>query len=172
MEGLNFSIARAFAVPVRSPDTTLSGGEAEDAFNAGKRPAPNLKEKTMNTPICWFELPTTNLDRAVAFYERVLGTTFRRETCGGHPMAIFAYEENMPGGALVAMPQVEPRDNGTLIYLSVDDLDAALTRVVAAGGHVAMPRVALGQAADGKDIGHIALFIDSEGNRVGLHAYC
>ncbi len=124
----------------------------------------------MNTPICWFELPTTDLDRAVAFYQRVLGTTFRRETCGDHPMAIFAYADEMPGGALVAMPQLEPRDNGTLIYLSVDDLDAALARTQAAGGQVAMPRLALGQDAQGRDIGNIALIVDSEGNRVGLHA--
>lgn len=124
----------------------------------------------MTTPICWFELPTTDLDRAVAFYQRVLGTTFRRETCSGHPMAIFAYGDDMPGGALVAMPQLEPRDNGTLVYLSVDDLDAALARTQAAGGQVAMPRLALGQGADGKNIGSIALIVDSEGNRVGLHA--
>lgn len=124
----------------------------------------------MNTPICWFELPTTDLDRAVAFYQRVLGATFRRESCSGHPMAIFAYDDNMPGGALVAMPQLEPRDNGTLIYLSVDNLDAALERTLSAGGQVAMPRLALGKNAQGQDIGCIALIVDSEGNRVGLHA--
>ncbi len=124
----------------------------------------------MNTLICWFELPAVNLDRAEAFYQRVLGTTFRRQICGGHPMAIFAYDDKMPGGALVTMPQLEPRDNGTLIYLSVDDLDAALARTRAAGGQVAMPRLALGQDEQGKDIGFIALIVDSEGNRVGLHA--
>lgn len=126
----------------------------------------------MNTPICWFELPTTDLDRAVAFYQRVLGATFRRESCSGHPMAIFAYDDNIPGGALVAMPQLEPRDNGTLIYLSVDNLDAALERTLAAGGQVAMPRLALAKNAQGRDIGCIALIVDSEGNRVGLHACC
>lgn len=124
-----------------------------------------LKEKIMNTPICWFELPTADLERAIAFYQRVLGATFRRESCGGHPMAIFSHDDKLPGGALVAMPQLEPRDNGTLVYLSVNDLDAALERTLAAGGQVAMPRLPLGD-----EIGFIALIIDSEGNRVGLHA--
>lgn len=122
----------------------------------------------MNTPICWFELPATDLDRAVAFYQRVLETTFRRESCGANPMAVFAYEEGMPGGALVVMPHLEPRDNGTLVYLTVADLAAALARVTAAGGQVAMPSMALGKDAQGKEIGSIALIIDSEGNRVGL----
>ena len=124
----------------------------------------------MNTPICWFELPTTQLDRAVAFYEQVLGTAFRRETCGGNPMAIFAYDEGMPGGALVTMPGLAPRDNGTLVYLTVTDLDATLAKVTAAGGQVAMPPMALGKNAEGVEIGSIALMIDSEGNRVGLFA--
>lgn len=124
----------------------------------------------MNTPICWFELPTANLDRAVEFYQSVLGTTFRHETLGEHSMAIFAYTEGQPGGALVAMPNLQPRDNGTLIYFSVDSVDAALARAVAAGAQVAMPKLALGQSPEGKDIGEIALIIDSEGNRVGLHA--
>lgn len=124
----------------------------------------------MNTPICWFELPAIQLDRAEDFYRRVLGTTFRRETCGGNPMAIFAYDETMPGGALVAMPGLEPRDNGTLVYLTVADLDVALAKVTTAGGQIAMPPMALGKDAQGREIGSIALIIDSEGNRVGLFA--
>lgn len=117
----------------------------------------------MHNPLCWFELPTTDLDRAVAFYERIFAIALRREQFGEFPMAIFPYAEPQPGGALVAMPHLQPRDNGTLIYLDGgDDLSAVLERIPTAGGKIAMPKTAIGE------IGHIALFIDSEGNRVGL----
>ena len=118
----------------------------------------------MNTPICWFEIPTTDLDRATTFYEAAFAITLRRDSCGGHPMALFPYAEPNPGGALVAMPEMAPRDNGTLIYLNGgDDLSVVLKRVPAAGGKVVMEKTCIGE-----EIGHIALFIDSEGNRVGL----
>lgn len=120
----------------------------------------------MNNPICWFELPTTDLDRAAAFYQTVFAIALRRENAGGHPMAIFPYAEPNAGGALVAMPQLAPRDNGTLIYLNGgDDLSVVLKRIPAAGGQVVMEKTCIGEA-----IGHIALFIDSEGNRVGLYS--
>lgn len=118
----------------------------------------------MNTPICWFEIPTTDLDRATTFYEAAFAITLRRDSCGGHPMALFPYAEPNPGGALVAMPEMAPRDNGTLIYLNGgDDLSVVLKRVPAAGGKVVMEKTCIGEA-----IGYIALFVDSEGNRVGL----
>lgn len=117
----------------------------------------------MITPIAWFELPTTQLDRATAFYERILAIKLKRDVCGDSALAIFPYAEPNAGGALVAMPQLQPRDNGTLVYLhGGDDLTAVLERIPAAGGQVAMPKTAIGE------IGFIALFIDSEGNRVGL----
>ena len=120
----------------------------------------------MNSPISWFELPTTDLDRATAFYERILGVEMRRQACSGIPMSIFPYVEGNPSGAVVSMPQMLPQDNGTLIYLSAgDDLSVALARVPDAGGSVAMPKTDLGNG-----IGHIALFIDCEGNRVGLYS--
>ena len=120
----------------------------------------------MNNPICWFELPTTDLDRAATFYQTVFAIALRRENAGGHPMAIFPYAEPNVGGALVAMPQLAPRDNGTLIYLNGgDDLSVVLKRIPAAGGQVVMEKTCIGEA-----IGHIALFIDSEGNRVGLYS--
>lgn len=120
----------------------------------------------MNNPICWFELPVVDIERAVRFYESVFAVSLRRENCGGHPMAIFPYAEPQPSGALVQMPQLEPRDNGTLVYLNGgEDLNLALERVKAAGGEVVMEKSAIG-----KDIGYIALFMDSEGNRVGLYS--
>ena len=83
----------------------------------------------------------------------------RRDSCGGHPMALFPYAEPNPGGALVAMPEMAPRDNGTLIYLNGgDDLSNVLKRIPAAGGKVVMEKTCIGE-----EIGHIALFIDSEG---------
>ena len=124
------------------------------------------KENIMNNPLRWFEIPTANLDRATAFYERAFALALRRESCGGHAMAIFPYAEPNPGGALVAMPQLEPRDNGTLIYLDGgDDLNAVLARIPPAGGTVVMAKTDLGNG-----IGHIGLFIDSEGNRVGVYS--
>jgi len=120
----------------------------------------------MDNPLRWFEIPTTDLDRAVAFYQTILAIELRRETCGDIAMAIFPYAEPYPGGALVAMPQLEPRDNGTLIYLDGGaDLNAVLERIPAAGGTIVMTKTDLGNG-----IGHIGLFIDSEGNRVGVYS--
>ena len=120
----------------------------------------------MNSPISWFELPANDLERATAFYQQVLGIEMKRENCSGIAMSVFPYVEGHPSGTLIKMPQMVPHDNGTLVYLSAgDDLSAALARVPAAGGTVTMPKTDLG-----KDIGHIALFIDSEGNRVGLYS--
>jgi uncharacterized protein len=123
-------------------------------------------ENIMDNPLRWFEIPTTNLDRAVAFYQTILAIELRREHCGGGNMAIFPYAEPYPSGALVAMPQLQPRDNGTLIYLDGGaDLNVVLARIPAAGGQVVMAKTDLGN-----DIGHIALFIDCEGNQVGLYS--
>lgn len=120
----------------------------------------------MNSPIRWFEIPTANLERASAFYEQAFAITLRRESCGGNAMAIFPYNEPNPSGALVAMPQLAPHDNGTLIYLDGgDDLNIVLSRIRDAGGKVVMEKTDLGNG-----IGHIALFIDSEGNQVGIYS--
>jgi len=123
-------------------------------------------ENIMENPLRWFEIPTVNLDRATAFYEKILAVELRREKCSGYTMSIFPYAEPFPSGALVAMPQLAPRDNGTLIYLDGGaDLAKVLARIPEAGGSVVMEKTDLGN-----DIGHIGLFIDTEGNRVGLYS--
>ena len=60
----------------------------------------------MKNAITWFEIPTTQLDRAQAFYEAVLGQTMRREAMGPSEGAVFAYdpEADGTGGALLMGP--------------------------------------------------------------------
>ena len=142
----------------------VSGGGGEDASVVGIPPA-LFKESEMASPISWFELPVNDLPRATAFYERILNVKLQPETCGECTMSVFPHVEGYPSGALVSMAQMVPQDNGTLVYLFTgDDLAPVLARVPAAGGTVAMPRTSIGEH------GFIALFIDSEGNRVGLHS--
>jgi len=109
------------------------------------------------------------LDRAQAFYESVLGHRMRRETMGPSQGAVFAYDRAAAGvgGALMMGPSAPAfATGGTLVYLDASPaLDAALARVVAAGGQVVLPRQALPPG-----MGFFAHITDLDGNRVGLHA--
>ncbi len=117
--------------------------------------------------ISWFEIPANNLDRASEFYGKVIGQSLVRETMGPIELAVFPFERKAGiGGCIMTVDYLKPSDSGNLVYLSVeDDIDSALTRAQQAGG-----RIALGKTALPGDMGHYAHIIDSEGNRVGLHA--
>lgn len=121
----------------------------------------------MKNAISWFEIPSTQLDQAQVFYETVLDCKMRRESMGPSEGAVFPYDGEGVGGALMAGPTAPALGaGGTLIYLDASpSLDAALARVAAAGGRVALPRQALPPG-----MGFLAHIIDLDGNRVGLHA--
>lgn len=111
----------------------------------------------------WFEIPAHDLERAVRFYERVLGATLKRESFGPLEMAVFPHEKPAVSGAVVQGEGFTPSPSGTVVYLALDDVRPALGRVDQAGGAVLVPRTEL---PDG--IGVFAQIRDSEGNRVGL----
>ena len=121
----------------------------------------------LRAAIHWFEIPAIDLGRAQAFYERVLATTLRREPMGAVELAVFAYDEPACGGCLMAGASApQPSTTGALVYLNAEpSLDAALLRVEAAGGRIATPKVQLPG-----DMGCFAHIVDTQGNRVGLHA--
>ncbi|HPT51442.1 MAG TPA: VOC family protein [Accumulibacter sp.] len=123
----------------------------------------------MQNVIDWFEIPVSDLPRAQAFYEAVLQTSLVRENHAGPEirMAVFSGEEAAVKGALMSgHPALQPGARGTLVYLHADaSLDAVLQRVVAAGGQVAMSKVALPEG-----LGVIAHMLDVDDNLVGLHA--
>jgi len=114
----------------------------------------------------WFEIPAADLRRATRFYEAVLGRKLKHDTMGPQELAIFSYEQPGVGGCLVAGEGYAPAASGTVVYLAVEPgLDDALERVKRAGGKIALPKTVLPEG-----MGVYAHVIDSEGNRVGLHA--
>lgn len=127
---------------------------------------PSAAPAAATSAITWFEIPCSDLDRAQAFYEQVLGRPMHRQTFGGgEPLAVFTYDRPATGGCLIEGRQVAP-DAGTRIYLDcTPGLDAAVSRIAAAGGRVIDACIELPNG-----IGFIANVCDTEGNTVGLHA--
>ena len=124
----------------------------------------NVK-KTSN-PAVYFEIPVSDLDRAVRFYGAVFGYQFQRETIDHNEMALFPLLEDSPGvsGALAKGEIYVPSKTGSLIYLNTPDIDLTLKKVSEAGGKTLYPKTSLG------GLGFVAEFEDSEGNRVALHS--
>lgn len=122
------------------------------------------KENAVN----WFEISVKDFKQAIRFYETIFGIKLETSDMMGMQMASFPYE-NMNGkvsGALVQSSNHKPSTEGAVIYLNGNpDLSTALGKVEAAGGKVAMPKTAISP-----EIGFMAFFIDTEGNRVGLHS--
>jgi hypothetical protein len=114
----------------------------------------------------WFEIPAANFERAVGFYEQVFDTRLIKDKFGSSDMAIFPHDRPAMSGAIMKGDGYLPGRDGAVVYLSSKvDLDVALGKVAAAGGKVATPKTALGEG-----MGYFAHFVDSEGNRVGLHS--
>ncbi|UJW78833.1 VOC family protein [Hydrogenophaga sp. SL48] len=116
--------------------------------------------------INWFEIPVTDFARAKAFYETVLGRPIETMTMGPSTMGFLSMGPDSVGGAIVLEEGATPSRSGTLVYLNGgDDLAPTLARVEGAGGSVTVPKTDIGSG-----FGFFAHFIDTEGNRVGLHS--
>jgi predicted enzyme related to lactoylglutathione lyase len=115
-------------------------------------------------PACFFEIPATDLARAMTFYQHAFGFDFTRETIHDSEMAFLPFDAAASGisGALVRGASYVPSQHGSLIYLGVADIDATLARVVEQGGSILFPKTLAGE------YGLVAEFKDSEGNRIGL----
>jgi len=121
----------------------------------------------MKKPISWFEIPALDLKRARAFYEHIFGVTLHEDQFGPTRIAVFPYDRDAAtGGCVIHGDGFRPSLDGAVLYLNGGDaLDPVLERVVAAGGRIALPKTALPPG-----MGAFAHIVDTEGNRVGIHA--
>ncbi len=118
----------------------------------------------MRNILNWIEIPAVDFDRAVAFYGTLFDSTIPTEQVMGISHGMLPYEQPGVGGTIVGDPRHIPSTGGTLVYLNTDgQLNTFLSRVEPAGGQVLMPATSIGPA------GTIAVILDSEGNRIGLH---
>jgi uncharacterized protein len=120
--------------------------------------------------ISWFEIPTNDLTRATKFYETIFGIQLVPMDTPNIKMRMFPLQDMMTGvgGAIVysgGFHKVSATD-GPLIYLNGNpDVQIILDRIGAAGGQIIVPKTEISP-----DYGYMAVFLDSEGNRVALHS--
>jgi len=112
----------------------------------------------------WVEIPVSDMGRAKAFYERILAMEMQSMSMGDEEYAFFPVKQEQNGGILVKGPRHTPSTNGVTVYIDGSpDLNIILSRVSEAGGQVIMEKTYLGDHA-----GYVGMFLDSEGNRIGL----
>ena len=124
----------------------------------------------MRNTMYWVEIPAKNFERAKKFYETIFDVTMNLVSIPRGKYATFPLDmEGLgAGGAIVEGDGYEPSGNGAIIYMDRgEDLDTPLSKVEGAGGKIILPKTKNG--ANG-EFGFIAHFIDSEGNRIGLHS--
>ncbi|MEX0968677.1 MAG: VOC family protein [Bacteroidia bacterium] len=115
--------------------------------------------------ITWFEIPANNFDRACKFYSFIYQFKMETSEMNGLTMAFFPSSTGI-GGAIISGTGSVPGDKGPLIYLNAGkDMDGMLQRIKEAGGSVLMEKTLINETA-----GHFALFVDTEGNKLALHA--
>jgi predicted enzyme related to lactoylglutathione lyase len=119
--------------------------------------------------INWFEIPATDIARAQKFYEAAFAISMHSMGDMMGMKFVGFPSDPMNGkvsGGLVQGPMHTPAQNGVVIYLNANpSIQAVIDRIEPAGGKVVMPRTQISP-----EIGYMAFFVDTEGNRVGLHA--
>jgi len=120
----------------------------------------------MNSFISIFEIPATDLSRAVHFYESILDIHIEKMEMPGMEMGIFPYENQAVTGVIIKAEGYTPSAEGITIYLNGgNNLQNILDKAEQNGGRILLPKT-----AHAGESGYFALFIDSEGNKIGLHS--
>ncbi|MBL1405462.1 MAG: VOC family protein [Rhizobiales bacterium] len=118
--------------------------------------------------VAWFDIFVEDLERAVVFYETVLGQKLEEisDPTGESKMMSFPADMTAYGaaGALTKSAHGRPGVGGTILYFSAENCAVEEARVADAGGQVIRPKFSI------EDFGFVTLCIDTEGNMVGLNS--
>lgn len=124
------------------------------------------KTNDMKSFISIFEIPATEISRAVNFYQAILDINIEKMEFPEMQMGIFPYEGQMVTGVIMKADGYKPSADGVTIYLNGgDNLQIILDKVEKNGGEIIVPK-----ALHADESGYFAIFLDSEGNKIGLHS--
>jgi len=120
----------------------------------------------MKSFVSIFEIPAMEISRAVDFYQAILDIKIDKMDMPGIQMGIFPYEEQVVTGVIIKGEGYQPSADGVTIYLNGgDNLQIILDKVEKNGGQLIVPKT-----LHGDESGYFAMFLDTEGNRIGLHS--
>lgn len=126
-----------------------------------------------NNVLTWFEIPVLNTERAKKFYETifdiVMKTKVFEET--NEELTFFPFDPNVKQalsgrvtGVLSKSKDRVPTEKGIFVYLNASPtIQTVIDKVEKAGGKVLVPKTEA-------PFGLFSIIMDSEGNRIGLHA--
>lgn len=115
----------------------------------------------MSKPIVvWSEIPVSDMDASIKFYNAVFGWDMTLDTSGPNPMAVFGSAMDAVGGHLY--PGKPANDSGSTIHINVPGkLEEAAERCREAGGSVVSDPIPL-------PVGRFVYAKDLDGNSIGL----
>lgn len=122
----------------------------------------------VQTPV---EIPVSDIERSKKFYENILDIETVKREDGNDEAVFFPFNPHIVQatsgrvtGVLSKTARNSPSINGTVVYINASpDIQVVLDKVEKAGGKIITPKTQI-------PAGFIAIIIDTEGNRVGLHA--
>ncbi len=121
--------------------------------------------------LTWFEIPVSDIDRAKTFYETILDIEMVKRTDGTDEAVFFPFDPNVVQatsgrvtGVLSKSERNSPSSNGTVVYINAyPEIQKVLDKVEKAGGKILSPKIHI-------NAGFIAIILDTEGNKIGLHS--
>ena len=124
------------------------------------------KTSDMKSFISIFEIPATDISRAVDFYQAILDINIEKMEFPEMQMGIFPYEGQMITGVIMKAEGYKPSAEGVTIYLNGgDNLQIILDKIEDNDGKIIVPK-----SPHADESGYYAIFLDSEGNKIGLHS--
>lgn len=126
----------------------------------------NQNQEFMNNYVAIFEIPVTNFERALKFYQSIMGIKIEPMEFDGIQMGLFPFENQAVIGSIIKGEGYKPSSDGVTIYLNGgENLQTILDKIEPNEGKILVPKT---PHAD--ESGFFAIFLDSEGNKMGLHS--
>lgn len=101
----------------------------------------------MNNPVTYFEIPVSDLDRAIVFYTAVFGYELDRTEIDGNAMALFPFTEGANGitGALVngQIGLIVAPHGRLMVVIHLTFKDGRIARIDATADPIRLGKIAL-----------------------------
>lgn len=162
MKAKTLTLATLLALSLAACTTQVS----PDAQKQEVEPKEQASTETMKSMISIFEIPATEFSRATKFYESILDVKIQEIDMQGTQMGLFPSDGKSVSGVIIQGEGYNPSANGVVIYLNGgDNLQYILDKIEINGGQIIVPKTLID-----KENGYFAMFLDTEGNRIGLHS--